>query len=122
MPDRMSNSPYREASWAAVSAEIATGLEPGRVALDPLHHVAGHDPHRSHAVSPPTAQRTHPLEASSSRSRPLAGDRAYQWVLERLAHGGLGAHASWKATQPGELLSSGKEFTHQLGRLGIVGG
>jgi hypothetical protein len=43
MPDRISNSPYRDASWAAVSAEIATGLELERVALDPLHHVAGHD-------------------------------------------------------------------------------
>ncbi|KUO18096.1 hypothetical protein AQJ91_27265 [Streptomyces dysideae] len=40
----MSNSPCQEVSWTTVSAQIALCLESERAALDPLHHVAGHDP------------------------------------------------------------------------------
>ncbi|CAL9673913.1 hypothetical protein SUDANB15_07616 (plasmid) [Streptomyces sp. enrichment culture] len=43
-PSRGLTPPHQQASWAAVSTEIAMGLVPERVALDPLHHVVGHDP------------------------------------------------------------------------------
>ena len=42
-PDRLSNSLYRDASRADALTQIVRGLEPERAALDPLHHVVGHD-------------------------------------------------------------------------------
>jgi hypothetical protein len=42
-PDRLSNSLYPHASWTDAPTQIAMGLEPERAALDPLHHVVGHD-------------------------------------------------------------------------------
>jgi len=42
-PDRLSNSLYQDASWADALTQIVRGLEPERAALDPLHHVVGHD-------------------------------------------------------------------------------
>jgi hypothetical protein len=43
-PDRVFNSPQQGASWAAASMEIVRSLVPEGATLDPLHHVAGHDP------------------------------------------------------------------------------
>jgi hypothetical protein len=42
-PDRVFNPLQREASRTAASTEIVMSLEPERAALDPLHHVVGHD-------------------------------------------------------------------------------
>ena len=46
-PDRVFNPPQRDASRADACTEIVMGLVPERAALDPLHHVVGHDHHAS---------------------------------------------------------------------------
>lgn len=61
-PERRFNSPQQGASWTAASAEIARGLVPERVTLDPLHHGAGRDrpclrPAPARPVSAPRAQQ-----------------------------------------------------------------
>lgn len=51
-PDRLSDSLYRDASWAAASKQIVMGLEPERVALDPLHPVVARRGTRPRDVPP----------------------------------------------------------------------
>jgi hypothetical protein len=50
-PDRVLNPLQRKASRTAASTEIVISLEPERAALDPLHHVVGHDPLRGPDVT-----------------------------------------------------------------------
>lgn len=62
-PDRLSNSLYRDASSADTPMQIAMGLEPEHIALDPLHHVEGHD------LAPAHAARTHSGQTAVVRHR-----------------------------------------------------
>ncbi|WP_371652216.1 helix-turn-helix domain-containing protein, partial [Streptomyces mirabilis] len=89
MPDRMSNSPDRDASWAAASAEIATGLGPERVALDPLHHVAGHDLKVNRAVDDATVAGLHDRLPDVWKRRETARARGERIALVMVSGGRL---------------------------------
>ncbi|MGA5343927.1 DUF6233 domain-containing protein [Streptomyces variabilis] len=63
-PDQVFKPPQRDASRAGASTETAVGLVPEREALDPLHHLVGHDPASAGMVPsaghPPAIRRTAP--------------------------------------------------------------